>query len=198
MSRSYSLRQPEHEVTSADVYIFSWGDLEDADVVSHLCFQNQFLDFFRYVIDNLQSRPINSPNASPMPLKYALRAGALKAYVQLAVSILEGALAELAVKRDPEKRSKLHKLSFGALLQFWYEQSKELEPIRTELDLLNKYRNFVHLANAAANDESYWKDIIENEASLLAACDKAIKWVSDKCDGLHEYRQETTTSLESA
>jgi hypothetical protein len=48
----------------------------------------------------------------------------------------------------------------------------------------------VHLANAAANKDAYWKDILERESDLLNACDKVISWLSRKCDDLSDHNTQ--------
>ena len=108
----------------------------------------------------------------------------MKAYVQFAVSIIEGALAELGAKRGFESRDVLHRKTFGTLLDLWKDGSDELAPMWQQLQLLKTYRNFVHLGNAAANKDSYWKDIVDRESDLLKACDEVISWLSKKCNGL--------------
>jgi hypothetical protein len=181
---NFSLKETDFEVPAVGVLIFGWAGLDDSEIMSQLCFQQQFLSFFRYLIMNLQSTPQERPNLQPQPLSLSLRAGALKAYVQSAVSIIEGALAELGVIRGLGERDFLHRKTFGALLDLWKGASEELVPIWKQLQLLKTYRNFVHLGNAAANADSYWKDLLNRESDLLGACDEVILWLSSKCDGV--------------
>ncbi len=185
-TRIFSLANGEFQVPAAGALEFGWVALE-SDIRSQLAFQEQFLLFFRHLYQNLQSVPIENPHWNPIPLSLSLKAGALKTYVLAAVAIIEGALAELAAIRGLGEREMLHRKTFGSLLRGVEESAAlraEFEPIWIHLVLLKRYRNFVHLGNAANAAEAYWQDVLNNEAQLLAACDVTIQWLSEKCDAL--------------
>ena len=70
----FSLRVTDFDVPTVGLLIFGWAGLENNEIVSQLCFQEQFLSFFRYLITNLQSTSQEHPDWSPMPLSLSLRA----------------------------------------------------------------------------------------------------------------------------
>jgi hypothetical protein len=192
---TFSLSNPDFEVPPASVFVFSWGGLADNEIVRQLSFQSQFLSFFRYLIENLQSTPTEHPNWRPWSLGLSLRAGALKVYVQSAVSIIEGALAELGARRGYGKGATLHKKTYGALLKLWKDRSEEeISPVWAQLQLLKEYRNFVHLGNAAGSEGANWKAILGRETDLFKACDDVISWLSSKCDGLPEFSESAVAT----
>lgn len=179
--RKFSLANEYYEITPAVVSLFKWDHL-DIDVSHQLGFEEQYLEFHRYLLENLRSVPAEYPNREPWPLGLSLRAGAVKAYVVLASSIVEGALAswgkELGICRKPEQ---LMKLPLGGLLKSWAPDGSprsEVEPIWKELNLLLEYRNFIHLGKSATDENAYWKNVLERESELLAAADKAIDYLS--------------------
>lgn len=182
-ARIFSLANPQFEIPETCGLQFSWASL-DGEIGLQVAFQEQFLCFYRYLYENLQSTPKTDPNQGPYKLSLSLRAGALKIYILAACSIIEGVLAELAAMRDLGDQEELHRLSFGRLLQKFERERAvldEFQPIWGHLKLLKKYRNFVHLGNAAKSEQAYWRDILDQEANLLDACDESIRWLSDKC-----------------
>jgi hypothetical protein len=185
-TRIFSLANGEFQVPAAGGLEFGWAALEP-EIRSQIAFQEQFLRFLRHLYQNLQSVPIENPHWNPTPLSLSLKAGALKTYILAAVSIIEGALAELATIRGLGEREALHRKAFGSLLRSVEGNAAlraEFDPIWNHLVLLKRYRNFVHLGNAASAAEAYWQDVLNNEAPLLAACDTTIQWLSEKCDAL--------------
>lgn len=185
-TRIFSLADGEFQIPAAGGLEFGWAALE-SDIRSQIAFQQQFLLFFRFLYQNLQSVPSENPHWNPIPLALSLKAGALKTYVMAAVAIIEGALAELGSRRGLGTREVLHRKPFGALLNIVEKSAAlraELDPVWDHLALLKQYRNFIHLGNAANAPEAYWQDVLNNEAALLAACDTTIQWLSEKCDAL--------------
>ena len=184
--RIFSLANQTFDVPAAGGLQFGWAELPN-DIGVQIAFQQQFLEFFRFLYSNLQSVPEQNPNLAPMQLSLSLRAGALKTYVLAAVSIMEGAIAEMAADRQLGAREVLHRYPFGRLLGVLGDSApvrQEFDPIWGRLQLLKQYRNFVHLGNAAQNPQAYWQDVLNNEAALLEACDTVIQWLSAKCNGL--------------
>ena len=182
--RIFSLRDPYFEIPRQVGLEFGWGKLNTWGVRDHVAYQEQFLHFFRYLFDNLQSNPEEHPDWRPMALSLSLRAGAIKVYVLSAVSILEGALAELAAHAGMGEANALHRRSFGAILDLIESNNAmraEFEPVWGHLKLLQKYRNFVHVGNAAKDDGAYWKEISTNEHAIFKACDETLEFVSKKC-----------------
>ena len=185
MARIFSLRNEVFEVPVAMGLHFGWAGI-DHEVGSQIAFQEQFLSFYRFLYENIQSVPQENPHFAPRPISLSLRAGALKAYVLTATSIIEGALAELLANRGVQNREALHRRTFGQLLGIIERNEQLLESfneIWEQLVLIKRYRNFVHLGNAAHDQNAYWQDLLEQEGNLLAACDATIEWLSQECDG---------------
>lgn len=150
-------------------------------MVSQLAYQEQFLRFFRFVLENLQSTPAENPNWAPRALSLSLRAGAIKAYVQLAGSIIEGALAAQAARIGIDQAERLYRKPLGPLLRAWMRDGAprpELAAIWDDLQMLKRYRNFIHLGNAAENPDAYWQEVVGAEEALLGAADRAIEHLS--------------------
>ena len=186
--RIFSLRNNQFAISVAGVSVFRWGGL-DTDIAHQIGFEEQYLKFHRYLLENLQSVPEENPHYTPRPMALSLRAGAVKAYVVFACSIIEGVLANwgknLGVTDKPEK---LAQKPFGALLKAWCVEEgqprDEIAPIWGELNLLLEYRNFVHLGRAVASDNAYWQNILDREKELLRAVDSCFSHLSGLCNGL--------------
>lgn len=185
--RIFSLRNDHNDIRHAGVAAFRWGAL-DPEIAHQIGFEEQYLEFHRYLLENLQSVPEENPHYAPRPISLSLRAGAIKAYVVFACSIIEGVLANwgkhLAISNRPDQ---LSNKPFGGLLKAWCVEEKprdEIAPIWNELNLLLEYRNFVHLGRAVANDNAYWQNILDREQELLSAVDQCLAHLSDCCDGL--------------
>ena len=168
--RAFSLRDPNFEVAPHMGFLFRWGGAVRHDVAIQLAYQEQYLEFQRHLLGNLQSTSSENPEWRPLALSLSLRAGAIKTYVISAVAIIEGALAGFgAARRISDNPDGLYELTFGQLLGRWSnngEPRSEIEPIWADLRLLRTYRNHVHLARAA-DDEAYWQDIVAREQERL-------------------------------
>ncbi|MGD9598801.1 MAG: hypothetical protein AB7V24_10280 [Steroidobacteraceae bacterium] len=163
--------------------MFRWSGI-DNEMTVQLAYQEQFLRFFRHLLENLQHSSVENPAWASMPLSLSLRAGAIKAYVQCVVSILEGALAAAGARVGLPGANNFHRMAYGQLLGAWARDNQprpEVAAIWDDLQLLKKCRNFIHLGNAAANDDAYWQSIVESEQDLLQAADRAIAHVSALC-----------------
>lgn len=184
--RRFTLREPDFDIPQTVGLSFRWSGI-DSELANQLAFQEQFLRFFRHLLENLQSVPSDSPGWNPLPLSLSLRGGAIKAYVQLAVSVAEGALAGLAESLNLGRNGEdLRKLAFGALLDRWSTNNVPREEVRMiweELQLLKRHRNFIHLGNAAGSEDAYWKEIIDSEAGILMFADRVTQHLAAICDG---------------
>lgn len=191
--RIFSLKNSKFDIPKATQYILHWADLPH-EIYNEVMYRQQFLVFHRYLIENLQSVSEDQPNYAPKPLSLSLRAGAIQSYVVLAVSIIEVGLAGLAeIKAIVDNPQELYSKTYGAILKVWStdgQPKKEVEPIWQDLQLLKKFRNHIHLDNAASDKDSYWKEVLKQETNLLKACDKTLSYLSDLCDGLQEYRDK--------
>lgn len=184
MSRFFSLANPEFEIPPVNHLEMEWAGAAHGDLARQIGFQDQFRQLFRHVFLNLQSVPSESPDWSPRPLSLSVRAGAVKTYVLLSVSIAEGALAALGEERQLGRREgRLFQMTFGELLRAWEEDGRprpEITGIWDDMQLLKRYRNYVHL-NRAAQEEATWQGILENEQNILAACDRVVNRLRTLC-----------------
>jgi hypothetical protein len=158
------------------------------NIAHQLAFEEQYLKFQRHLLENLQSVPSGSSRYAPSLLALSLRAGAVKSYIVFASSIIEGALAawgeNLGLTTTP---GSLYKKTLGGLLSKWESGGTPrvvVAPIWAHLQLLKEYRNFIHLARAAASPDAYWQQILDREAELLTAADETIEYLSNQCNGL--------------
>ena len=184
--RRFALRNPDFDVSRKDALLVRWVGLANHDTAVQLAYQEQYLEFQRHLLENLQSAPAENPDWRPRPLALSLRAGAIKAYVLSAVAILDAALAAFGTARGVQRREgeDLYDLTFGQLLGRWGPDGaprEEIAPIWDKLRLLHGYRNHVHLARAA-DDDAYWQDVLEREADLLRACDECIDFLAEHCN----------------
>lgn len=185
--RIFSLRNNRASIPQANVAIFKWAAL-DIEVARQIGFQEQYLNFHKYLLENLQSVPEESQHYAPRPISLSLRAGAVKAYVVLACSIIEGVLANWGAKQAVSpKPETLLKKPLGGLLRAWCIEDglprDEIAPIWNDLTLLHEYRNFVHLGRAVGNDNAYWQNVLERENDLVEAADRCVAYLAECCKG---------------
>lgn len=185
--RIFSLRQPRYEIPPAVCFVFRWAGLP-IEIAQQLAFEEQYLQFQKYLLLNLQSVLQEKPNWVPMSLSLSLRAGAVKAYVVFAASIVEGALAAWGEKIGLAGQGQLLSKPLGAVLRAWEaddgQPRAEISPIWAQLQLIKTYRNFVHMGRAAADAEAYWVNILAQEVALLSAVDDTLAHLSRNCNGL--------------
>lgn len=182
--RRFFLQDPDFEIPSTDGLVFRWSALDD-ELAYQIAYQEQFLRFQQHLLTNLQSVPSENPDWAATSLSLSLRAGAIKTCTLLAVSIAEGALLGLAIQRELGTWEQLHHKTYGQLLQFWdtEERRETLGAHWNGLRLLNQYRNYVHLANAANDNRAYWRDVLNHENELVAAVEGTLNGLSDLCNG---------------
>lgn len=183
--RRFSLANPDFEIPPIDYLELEWAGAADRPLARQLGFQTQFARFFEHLLHNLQSVPSETPNWQPTPLDLSLRAGVICTYVLLTVSIAEAALAALGEERRLGRRAgALYGQTFGALLDSWCaagQPKEEIADIWPQLQLLKDVRNYVHLPNAANNDEAYWRQILAREAEIVAAANSVIDHLRNMC-----------------
>ena len=184
MPRILSFANAEFEIPSINHLELEWAGAAQGELARQIGFQDQFRQLFRHVFESLQSVPSENPDWNPRPLAFSARAGAIKTYVLLSVSISEGALAALGEERQLGRREgDLFQKTFGALLTAWEQDGRpraEIADIWDDMQLLKRYRNYVHL-NRAAQDEVSWQGILENERQILAACDRVVDRLRELC-----------------
>ena len=183
--RRFSLANPDFEIPPIDQLELEWAGAADRSLARQLGFQVQFAQFFEHLLRNLQSVPSETPNWRPTPLDLSLRAGVIRTYVLLTVSVAEAALAVLGERRQlGRRRDDLYNRTFGALLEVWRSDGQprqEIEAIWPQLQLLKDVRNYVHLPNAANNDEAYWRQILAREDEIIAASNAVIHHLQNMC-----------------
>lgn len=184
--REFSLKDSCFEVPSTLGLSFCWANLCDQELASQVCFQEQFLRFFRYMLENLQSRECGKNWQQPLPLSLSLRAGAIKFYVLSVASLAEAVLASVAETRKYTKLPKeVHHRTFGKVLEAWKYSGapqRDIAPFWDDLQLIKKYRDYVHLGRASVEPDSYWQDINASERSILSACDRVMQCLAAICD----------------
>lgn len=182
--RKFSLTNDKYEISEAIGSLFDW-DMLDTEVAHQIGFEEQYLQFHRYLLENLCSVPVEHPEYHPRQIDLSLRAGAIKAYIVLACSIIEAVLASWAKQIGLSNNvDRLMRLPFGALLDLWSmngEPRLEIAPIWGHLNLLLQYRNFIHLGRAITDQSAYWKNILDRERDLLSAVDMSLNYLSSQC-----------------
>lgn len=174
--RAFSLRNPDIDVPSAADYVANWTGL-DAEIAQQLAFEQQYLEFDRHLLANLQSVPSLHPHYAPLQLDLSLRGGAIKSHVVFACAVIEGALAAYGEKIGLAAPGRLLRQPLGGVMTEWSPGGTpraEVAPIWRQLELLKRYRNFIHLGKAAASPDAYWRNLLAEEANLLEAIDICI------------------------
>lgn len=162
---------------------FKWQRIPDEDIRYSIAAEEQYLLFHLYMLDNLRHTSSGQILAPPYVgrLGLSVRAGAVKAAVLLAASIVEAALRAIAEKRgyplnpDPRKRT------FGNVIRAWEEDGMpraDVAQIWPDVKAMHGVRNFVHLHEAAKDFDAAWEAILESEESLLSGAMRAIDCVS--------------------
>lgn len=191
MARRFSLNNPDYEIPIIGHLELEWAGAAHQELARQIGFQDQFRQLFKHLYQNLQSVPSDNPEWIPRPLSLSVRAGAVKTYVLLTVSIAEGALAALGEERGlGKKKGELYGRMFGGLLSAWELDGaphNDVIGIWEHLQLLKKYRNYIHLNKAAQDEGSSWQDIVENEERIINACDVVIDTLRNMC---HVFREE--------
>jgi hypothetical protein len=189
--RRFTLANPDFEIPSIHHLEWEWAGAAHTALARQLGFQVQFAEFFKYLLSNLQSVPADHPDWRPSPLSLSVRAGAVRTYVLLAVSIAEAALAALGEERNlGRRRGELFERTYGGLLKAWEDSGEprpEIRSIWTDLLLLKNVRNYVHLPNAASTEQAHWQEILSQEHEILRASDSVIEHLRNMC---HVFRDE--------
>ena len=173
--RIFSLRDSEFEIRPIHHLELEWAGVANQELARQIGFQIQFSQFFRHLLENLQSAPVEHPDWQPVPLSLSLRAGAIRTFVLLTVSIAEAALAALGEERGlGRKPNEIFDRTFGQLLNAWRHEGQprpEIAEIWDNLQLLKDVRNYIHLPKAAGNDAAHWREILAREQEIVAACE---------------------------
>ncbi|MGO1003241.1 hypothetical protein [Lysobacter sp. CA196] len=183
--RRYSLNNPDFDISPIHQLELEWAGAAHQALARQLGFQVQFAQFFKHLLENLQSVPVDHPDWQPMGLSLSVRSGAIRTYVLLAVSIAEAALAALGEERGYGRRpNELYARTFGGLLKAWEDNGQprpEIANIWDQLQVLKAVRNYIHLPNAADADDAHWREILARQNEILVACDTVIDHLRDLC-----------------
>lgn len=184
MAADFFFLNPTFEIQPLKaVAVFKWQHLKQPDVQYAIAAEEQYLNFHLYMLQNLRHTAAGQLATKPYSYELGLsvRAGAIKAAVLIAASIIEAALRTLAeargypLKKDPKRRT------FGTVIQAWQDQGTprpEFAPIWPVVKALHETRNFVHLHNAANSENASWDQVLKNEQGLLEGALNAINHLS--------------------
>lgn len=165
------------------VAVFKWSRLGDPEVQYAIAVEEQYLGFHLYMLDNLRHTKAGRLTQPPYvaELGLSVRAGAVKAAVLIAASILEAALRALAEARDYPLNADPRRRTFGNVIRAW-EQDGAPRPVVAAIwpnvKAIHEVRNFVHLHKAAHDSEAEWGKVLENEQILLQGALHAIEHVA--------------------
>jgi hypothetical protein len=184
MAADFFFHDPTFEIQPLKaVAAFKWQHLKNPEVQYAIAAEEQYLCFHLYMLKNL--RHTRAGEISNPPYKYELsfsvRAGAVKAAVLIAASILEAALRALAEARNYPLNADQKRRTFGNVIHAWQENGlprRDVEVIWNEITSIHEVRNFVHLHKAAKTEEAAWEQVLNSENTILQNVLKAIEHVS--------------------
>lgn len=162
---------------------FKWRHLRNEEVQYAIAAEEQYLGFHLYMLNNL--RHTREAHLHDPPYVYELglsvRAGAVKAAVLIAGSIIEAALRALAEARgyrlhvDPRRRT------FGNVIRAWEVAGTpraDVAEIWPSVKAIYEVRNFVHLHKAAEDADAGWNIVLQSEQVLLQGALGAIEHIA--------------------
>lgn len=185
MAADFFFQNPTFEIQPLKtVAIFKWQRLKNPEVQYVIAAEEQYLDFHLHMLSDLRhtkaGEVANPPYAHELGL--SVRAGAVKAAILVAASIIEAALRALAeirgypLNKDPKKRT------FGNVIYAWEEEGtprQDVAAIWPSVKAMHEVRNFVHLHKAAMDADAAWENLLKEERALLDGALTAIKHVSE-------------------
>jgi hypothetical protein len=165
------------------VAAFKWQQLPNEDLRYSIAAEEQYLCFHLYMLENL--RHTKAGQLAQRPYEYELglsvRAGAVKAAVLIAASIIEAALRTLAEARNYPLNAEPHRRTFGNVIRAWEQNGAprpDVTQIWPDVKAMHEVRNLVHLHKAAKDTDAEWENILRSEKALLSGALKAIEHVS--------------------
>ncbi len=184
MSADFFFVNPTFEIQPLrPVAVTKWQHLRNADVQYAIAAEEQYLCFHLFMLDNL--RHTQAGRLADPPYKYELglsvRAGAVKAAVLVAASILEAALRALAEARGYTLNADPRRRTFGNVIQAWKIRDAprpEVAGIWSHVLAIHEVRNFVHLHKAAGTPNAAWDEVLQSERQLLTGALEAIRHVA--------------------
>jgi hypothetical protein len=163
--------------------VFKWQHLQSPDVQYAIAAEEQYLHFHLYMLGNLRHTQAGMLAQPPYAYEFGLsvRAGAVKAAILVATSIIEAALRTLAemrgypLNKDPKKRT------FGNVIRAWEDGGiprPDVTAIWPSVKAMHETRNFVHLHKAAGEADAAWTNVLKDERALLDGALAAIEHVA--------------------
>ena len=163
--------------------VFKWQRLKNPAVQYAVAAEEQYLSFHLYMLKQLRHTEAGKCSEPPyaMELDLSVRAGAVKAAILIAASIIEAALRSLAELRgyplnaDPKKRT------FGNVIRSWEvngQPQPEVAAIWPQIKAMHETRNYVHLHKAAGSPDASWPEVLKSEEALLNGALEAINCVA--------------------
>ena len=184
MAADFFFAQPTCEIPPLKPTAVSrWRHLKAPDVQYAIAAEEQYLSFHLHMLSSLRHTKAGQLANPPYALELGLsvRAGAVKAAVLVAASILEAALRALAEARGYALNKEPRRRTFGNVIRAWeIDDSPRLEvaAIWPDVRAVHEVRNLVHLHKAAGEAESAWTKVLASEEALLAGAKNAIDHVS--------------------
>lgn len=184
MAADFFFESPTFEIQPLKpVAVFKWQHLKNPEVQYAIAAEEQYLHFHLYMLRSLRhteaGKLANPPYAYELGL--SVRAGAVKAAIMVAASIVEASLRTIAetrgypLNKDPRRRT------FGNVIAAWEEAGSprpDVEAIWAQVKAMHGVRNFVHLHKAAADADATWENVLKEERALLDGALIAIEHVA--------------------
>lgn len=173
MAADFFFETPTFEIQPLKaVAVFKWQYLKNPDVQYAIAAEEQYLSFHLYMLRSLRhtepGKVANPPYAYELGL--SVRAGAVKAAVLIAASIVEAALRALAELRGYPLNKETRRRTFGNVIGAWEESGiprPDVAAVWANIKAMHEVRNFVHLHKAAGDADGTWESVLVNERALL-------------------------------
>jgi hypothetical protein len=160
-----------------------WRHLRNEEVQYAIAAEEQYLHFHLYMLTDLRHTREASLADPPYIYKLGLsvRAGAVKAAVLLAGSIIEAALRALAEARQYRLPADPRRRTFGTVIRAWEQAGhprSDVAEVWPCVKAIHEVRNFVHLHQAAEDADARWFSMLSSEHALLHGGLQAIEHIA--------------------
>ncbi|MBA4381401.1 MAG: hypothetical protein C0406_02445 [Sideroxydans sp.] len=184
MAADFFFQTPTFAIQSLKpVAVFKWQRLKNPEVQYAIAAEEQYLHFHLYMLNNLRHTEAGKLAQPPYvyELGLSVRAGAVKAAILIAASIVEAALRALAelrgypLNKDPRRRT------FGNVIAAWEYAGTprpDVAAIWPNVKAMHEVRNFVHLHKVASDADAAWESVLKEERLLLDGALTAIDYVA--------------------
>lgn len=143
--------------------------------------------YFVFQLEALDRLKFTAAGALPnrpweMAIDLTARAGAIKASILVAASIVEAVLRAIAEHRNYPLPNDPRRRTFGRILGAWEDPAGTPRPdvaaIWPTLQQMHDFRNNIHLFAAAVNPQANFQAVLQQEQQLLAAAQATIVHVA--------------------